>query len=220
MRLCSITPLGGGWYRLRWYGADHSAALNKKSSAVTAPFVTSLIRSKCSGRGIRSPATYREIAACSTPTISPNLACEISLSARNSESFMPRPYHTGMSGQELYTSLVLDGNGGLQYHVGMSELRKLREKKGLSQDALAEAIGTQQPQVSRWELPKGHPKRRLPPIKWAKRLAEFFNVSLTVFRPDIEEASGSIDALIKYESSEMREAVFRAVVETLLRRAG
>jgi len=46
MRLCSITPLGGGWYRLRGYEAGHAAASSFEDSSAstgTRPLVLRLI---------------------------------------------------------------------------------------------------------------------------------------------------------------------------------
>lgn len=71
----------------------HGAASDgsgRKSSAVTAPHVTDLIRTKMSGSGKRNPAAYRLTAAGETPIERLNSAGEILLFARYSAKRMGR----------------------------------------------------------------------------------------------------------------------------------
>lgn len=225
MRICSITPCPGDQLILRWYETDHSAASDIKSSADTAPSVTSRMRIKCARRGIR-PFTYREIAACRTPIFSANPACDMPLLERNSESFMLPTYQSGIGFQAQYTKAGLDGVAASQYHYGMGTagwqaLRKHREQRGLSQGALAAAIGSQQSQISRWErdptLPDGEPRKI--GVDWAVRLGNFFGVRPAVFRPEMDDPTGSFDELLQDAPAELREAIYRDVVKTLVKRA-
>jgi repressor LexA len=56
------------------------------------------------------------------------------------------------------------------------KIRKLREKKGLSQQALAELLGTTQQSVAYWESGK-----RKPRYEKLKKLAEVFSVPISYF---------------------------------------
>lgn len=66
----------------------------------------------------------------------------------------------------------LDGSSRIPYHFGMSTLKDLRERKGLSQAQLAELAGTSQPQVKRLESGQ----RELTKM-WAERLAPHLGVT-------------------------------------------
>lgn len=67
---------------------------------------------------------------------------------------MPAAYHNGMSLQGKNTILVLVETIPFRYHPNMkypNRIKELREPTGLSQQDLADAIGTSQPQVNRLE---------------------------------------------------------------------
>lgn len=61
------------------------------------------------------------------------------------------------------------------------ELRTNHRGKGISQDALAEAMGTTPNTISRWETATYKPS-----IEDLEKLARFFGVSISVFFPNIE----------------------------------
>jgi DNA-binding XRE family transcriptional regulator len=180
MRLVSLTPDATGKLITRTYEA-------KKSSAVTAPSVASRILERCSRRGMRTPATYRDTAACSTPISSANLPCEMPLSAKKSASFMPSTYHTGMSEQELYAKLDLDNWGRGQYHNGMSALSELREEMGrrlgreVTQTEVGNTIGVTQATISRYE-----DGTRKVPFERALALSKFYKVKIGRLVPALE----------------------------------
>lgn len=67
--------------------------------------------------------------------------------------------------------MVLDREHDPAYQLGMSELRELRQRLGLSQAALAKLAGTSQPQIKRLEAGD----RELT-VEWAKRLAPALGV--------------------------------------------
>jgi transcriptional regulator with XRE-family HTH domain len=60
-------------------------------------------------------------------------------------------------------------------------IRDLREKKGISQDALAVAISEPANTISRWETEKYRPS-----AEQLEKLAQFFRVSITAFFPGME----------------------------------
>jgi transcriptional regulator with XRE-family HTH domain len=64
------------------------------------------------------------------------------------------------------------------------ELRLHHGGKGISQDALAEAMRTTPNTISRWETATYKPS-----IEDLERLARFFGTSISVFFPDVEPAA-------------------------------
>jgi len=64
------------------------------------------------------------------------------------------------------------------------DLRAHHLGKGISQDALADAMGTTPNTISRWETATYKPS-----IGDLERLARYFGVSISVFFPDIEPAA-------------------------------
>ena len=66
----------------------------------------------------------------------------------------------------IHANLVFDSKINLEYFARMSMIKALREKIGLTQGQLAEAVGTPQPQISRLESGK----RKLTK-EWAEILA-------------------------------------------------
>ncbi|WP_406853518.1 S24 family peptidase [Alsobacter sp. KACC 23698] len=73
--------------------------------------------------------------------------------------------------QPKNTISVLDQRSAAPYRFGMSELRRIREAKGLSQQKLAELAGTSQPQIRRLEVGERELTK-----SWADRLAPFLDV--------------------------------------------
>lgn len=65
-----------------------------------------------------------------------------------------------------HTILSLDGRAYAKYHFGMSALKQFRERAKLTQQELADAVGTSQPQIRRLEAGE----RKLTK-EWAERLA-------------------------------------------------
>jgi len=72
----------------------------------------------------------------------------------------------------------------------LRELRTHHLGKGISQDALAEAMGTTPNTISRWETATYKPS-----IGELEKLARFFGTSISVFFPNIEPAT-RIQALL------------------------
>jgi transcriptional regulator with XRE-family HTH domain len=217
LRLKSITPLTSGELEVHIYTVeDYAAASDMKSSAVTTPPVASRIASRWARRGIR-PATYRDTAACVTPIFAAKSACDSLLRARNLASVMPTRYHNGMATQALHTKLGLDSDFRVKYRNGMNPLRAFREKAGLSQQQLAEKAGTSQPQIVRLEKEPDEDDYREMTVSWALRLAPPLGITPIELFPQLLESlrSDSIDALLVGVSSEVREAAYRSVVETL-----
>jgi transcriptional regulator with XRE-family HTH domain len=64
------------------------------------------------------------------------------------------------------------------------ELRAHHLGKGVSQDALADAMGTTPNTISRWETATYKPS-----IEDLEKLARYFGVSISVFFPNIEPAA-------------------------------
>jgi|SRR5271155_5557885 transcriptional regulator with XRE-family HTH domain len=61
------------------------------------------------------------------------------------------------------------------------DLRNVHNGKGISQDALAEEIGTTPNTISRWETAVYKPS-----VQDLEKLARFFGVNISVFFPNIE----------------------------------
>lgn len=69
------------------------------------------------------------------------------------------------------TKTALDRFTAVRYGFGMTRLKELRLKLGLSQERLAEMVGTSQPQIKRLESGERSMSRR-----WAERLAPVLGV--------------------------------------------
>jgi transcriptional regulator with XRE-family HTH domain len=70
------------------------------------------------------------------------------------------------------------------YHIIAAKIRDLRTHhhgKGISQDALAEAMGTTPNTISRWETATYKPS-----VEDLEKMACFFGVPLSVFFPGVE----------------------------------
>ncbi|MDY4833448.1 MAG: helix-turn-helix transcriptional regulator [Treponema sp.] len=71
----------------------------------------------------------------------------------------------------------------MQINVAVAEtLRELRQKKGVSQEKLAEAIDSHQVYIS--EIENG---KKIPSLSVIYKTAQFFNLSLSDFAAMIEE---------------------------------
>ena len=71
----------------------------------------------------------------------------------------------------------------MQINVAVAEtLRELRQKKGVSQEKLAEAIDSHQVYIS--EIENG---KKIPSLSIIYKTAQFFNLSLSDFAALIEE---------------------------------
>lgn len=71
----------------------------------------------------------------------------------------------------------------MQINVAVAEtLRELRQKKGVSQEKLAEAIDSHQVYIS--EIENG---KKIPSLSVIYKTAQFFNLSLSDFAALIEE---------------------------------
>lgn len=113
--------------------------------------------------------------------------------------------------KRLYANPVLDNNGKDLYHYGMNELGRLRRKAKLTQTELAEKLGTQQAQISRWEK-----NTRLMPFAWAFKAGEFFGVHPGKFRSELLREG--LDALLA-DYPEIKNEV-RQFAEFRLRQSG
>ncbi len=68
----------------------------------------------------------------------------------------------------------------------MNVLKELRNESGLTQTQFAEAIGTSQKNISRWELGETEPS-----VYYLKKIAEFFNISID-YVLGLEDEAGRI----------------------------
>lgn len=123
---------------------------------------------------------------------------------------MPKQYHTGIHGARGNTELVLDALSRVNYRFGMNAIRKYRVSAGLSQEALARAAGTSQPQIKRLEAGD----RKLTK-EWAERLSIPLGVSPAqlLFEGDEGEQecfSGTGDAIVARPTSGILELDVRA----------
>jgi transcriptional regulator with XRE-family HTH domain len=109
------------------------------------------------------------------------------------------------------TKMVLDRRQCIPYHIGMNELKRLRIKTKLSQSRLAELVGTQQPQIVRWEK-----DNRKIPVEWAVKLAVFFKCDPGDFLPEIR--GGGLDALLR-DKPDIKQQVWE-YAEYLLKKTG
>jgi transcriptional regulator with XRE-family HTH domain len=77
-------------------------------------------------------------------------------------------------------------------HVG-GRIREIRREKGLSQEALAQVLGTTANTISRWETSTYRPT-----IDDLEKLSRFFEVVITDFFPPEEETNNAqITALLR-----------------------
>ncbi|MGU3664431.1 helix-turn-helix domain-containing protein [Methylobacterium sp. A49B] len=98
-----------------------------------------------------------------------------------------------MGGKAYHTKLSLDAQRASKYHFGMSALKQFRERARLTQQELADAVGTSQPQIRRLEAAQ----RKLTK-EWAERLAPPLGISAETLLfppanlndPDGEEGPG------------------------------
>lgn len=106
------------------------------------------------------------------------------------------------------TKMVLAAESHAPYRNGMSRLRELRERAKLTQGQLAARLGTQQPQVARWEKDEDDPKFRRIPLPYARKATKIFECMLWELRPDIL-SDKSIDLLLEGAPDALRQEVLR-----------
>lgn len=80
-------------------GVGDTFAAVDQSFGVTAPLVAFSIAKIKRRDGVRSSCTYRLTATCVTPIFLANTACGIAWAERYFASFIPQPYHNGLSRQ-------------------------------------------------------------------------------------------------------------------------
>ena len=85
---------------------------------------------------------------------------------------MKKQYQIGIYNQEKNTNMVFDDRLYFPYNVRMSQLKRLREKIGLTQKELGALAGTSQPQIKRLE-----DGDRTLTKQWAERLAPHLNTT-------------------------------------------
>ena len=85
---------------------------------------------------------------------------------------MKQQYQIGIYNQEKNTNMVFDDRLYFPYNVRMSQLKRLREKIGLTQKELGTLAGTSQPQIKRLE-----DGDRTLTKQWAERLAPHLNTT-------------------------------------------
>ncbi|MCF7672469.1 helix-turn-helix domain-containing protein [Bacillus subtilis] len=85
---------------------------------------------------------------------------------------MKQQYQIGIYNQEKNTNMVFDDRLYFPYNVRMSQLKRLREKTGLTQKELGALAGTSQPQIKRLE-----DGDRTLTKQWAERLAPHLNTT-------------------------------------------
>ncbi|WP_238481583.1 MULTISPECIES: helix-turn-helix domain-containing protein [Pseudochrobactrum] len=85
---------------------------------------------------------------------------------------MKQQYQIGIYNQEKNTNMVFDDRLYFPYNVRMSQLKRLREKIGLTQKELGALAGTSQPQIKRLE-----DGDRTLTKQWAERLAPHLNTT-------------------------------------------
>lgn len=93
------------------------------------------------------------------------------------------------------------------------ELRTSLGGDGISQEELADAIGTTANTISRWETASYRPS-----ISDLERLADFFKVPITAFLPDIQPSS-RLDALVTATRGLDKEDLEEVTLYALFRRA-
>ena len=112
--------------------------------------------------------------------------------------------------QQKNTALVFERAKPSEYHIGMSEIARLREALGMKQEELAKLAGTSQPQIVRLE--KGDRKLTK---EWAERLAPHLKVSAVALMFPEGPSGGSIDEALKWippEFAEVLENSFRGQI--------
>ncbi len=88
--------------------------------------------------------------------------------------------------QAKNTTMVFEFHTKTEYYCGMNEIRRLREAKSLTQTALADLVGTSQPQIRRLEASE----RKLSK-EWAERLAPHLGVTAeSLMFPDGKKPNG------------------------------
>ncbi|MBB5092805.1 transcriptional regulator with XRE-family HTH domain [Pseudochrobactrum saccharolyticum] len=85
---------------------------------------------------------------------------------------MKAEYQIGIYNQGKNTNMVFDDRLYFPYNVRMSQLKRLREKIGLTQKELGALAGTSQPQIKRLE-----DGDRTLTKQWAERLAPHLNTT-------------------------------------------
>lgn len=205
-RLVTITPIRDG-YELRSYSV---ASCMTKSSAVTAPSVNFRISNRCSTRGMRSPLTYRLIVACVTPIATANSERDMERDARNSASVMSAHYQLGRKNQALRADLVGDISALVKYHIGMTELERIRLERGLSGPELAEKLGCAAVTIWRYEHPEPPDGRPLTDEK-ASQIAVILACSPFDLKPDFaKEQLAGLPPLRREQVRQMMEMAFIA----------
>jgi transcriptional regulator with XRE-family HTH domain len=116
---------------------------------------------------LRRPFTYRVTATWVAPSLAANSVWRSSCWRRWSVSLIPNhmPFRH-IVGKFYHTILSLDAGARAKYHFGMSALKQFRERARLTQQELADAASTSQPQIRRLEAGE----RKLTK-EWAERLA-------------------------------------------------
>ena len=213
MQLCSITPGLTGVWELRFYKiSDHLAASGqRRSSAVTKPWVTSLIFLTCTADGARLPRMYRLMDAAETPTAAPKAACERPFSDRNSAKVMTIHYHHGKESQGRITALVTDMGAGFRYLYGMNiELDRLVnercERDGISAAKFARRVKIPESRLS--EYRKG---KRSMPKKHAAALAK--ELGVTPFDVDPNFGKDLLDTIPNKEQREFHRLSLKRTFE-------
>ena len=116
--------------------------------------------------------------------------------------------------------MVLDQGEMEQYPLGMNRLLKYRLalKPPMSQRQFAVLLGTQQPQVSRWERwgDQSVPDARQIPWYWARRAAAILKVRPIDLRPDFQHMR-SLDLMIEGAPESVQDRIW-AIVRTELER--
>lgn len=98
----------------------------------------------------------------------------------------------------------------------MSIIAELREQHDLTQTEFAKKIGSQQPQVSRWE--KGE---RGIPLRKAVVIASVFNISIRRLLPEVDQGEpGGIDELLETQPEDVRARAYKAVLAVVMKAAG
>lgn len=107
------------------------------------------------------------------------------------------------------TKMVLGVGLSALYRSGMdraNKLKELRERAGLTQAELAEAIHSQQPRVADFERQPGEKNYRRIPLEKAKAAARVLRCPLWAIRPDILSAD-SIDLMLEGQSDAFKKEV-------------
>jgi transcriptional regulator with XRE-family HTH domain len=212
MRLCSITPGYAGEVGLRLYEIDHSAGSRyRRSSAVTRPLVTSLIFRIAGADGARRPLTQRLTEAPETPTIAPNLACDMLCSDRNSASFMTIHYHRGKESQDQITHSVTDFKAGFHYLYGMNIGLDLLVTEYCDREDVSAAELARRARLPSERLSEYRKGKRSISIKHAVSLATLFGV--TPFDIDPDYAKELLDTIPNKERREIYRSGLKQIYQ-------